>query len=160
MTSVTGSDPYADLEGPWPDEAWLATWEGALTGVERHALAVAVVRDRPPVERFDWLIARELIRRWRRRALGLLIPYGLWTLFWGSLLVRDLRLDRRLDHGLPVALTAVGITAMLACLVAHRVLAQRFRPRRSPRRSGRLHESGGGVCHTPAVPGGRRSQPT
>lgn len=129
MATVTGSDPYVDLERPWSDEAWLATWEGALTGVERHALAVAVVRDRPLVERFEWLVARELVRRWRRRALGLLVPYGLWTLFWGALFVRDLRLDTHLDHGLPVTLTGVGLAAMLACVGAHHVLGQRFRGR-------------------------------
>ncbi len=113
----------------WDDELWELVWERNLNPLERHRIAMAVCRRRPPPEPYEAVVGAELSRRWRRRALNLAFLYALWTLFWGALAVSDLRDDAALTSLLTPVNTLIGIVAIAACFLARhwiRDVAERF----------------------------------
>lgn len=114
------------------DELWDTVWERNLNAVERHAIARAVWRRHPPDTTFEAIVAHELARRWRRHARYLLCLYGLWTTFWGSLAVDDLRLDAVLDAPVTVWCSAVGVLVIAGCLTVRRRLAIYLRTHTAP----------------------------
>lgn len=101
------------------DATWDRLWERLLSPLERHDIAMDVLRRRLPTEAFERRIARELVRRWRRHALVLALGYSLWTLFWGALAWHLVGRGSRVA-GLPLACAAVGALAVAACLVFRR----------------------------------------
>lgn len=106
------------------DRLWNHVWERNLSPVERHAIAVAVWRRRSPDGRFEALVACELARRWRRHVLVLATAYALWTVFWGSITLHDLRLNDGFSSLVTPACTLVGVAAIATCLVVRRYLAR------------------------------------
>lgn len=103
------------------DRLWRDVWERNLDHVERHTIAVAVWRRRHPETPFEGLVALELARRWRRHIWYLMSVYGLWTLFWGSIAVYDLRAAAAGTPAPPLC-ASFGILVMAACLAMHRRL--------------------------------------
>lgn len=96
-------------------------WERNLTHVERHNIAMTVWHRRHPDTHFDLLVALELARRWRRHVRFLIVLYGLWTLFWGSIAFHAARVDAPASP-LPVACATLGLMAITACVVVRRRL--------------------------------------
>lgn len=115
----------ADDDALRDDRVWDRVWERMLGPVERHEIAVSLWRRRPTREVFEARIAVELARRWRRQIRNLMVLYGLWCLFWGSLSFSDWRADAAFSTPLPPSLTTAGMLAIAACVAAHR----RLRPR-------------------------------
>lgn len=107
------------------DRVWDRVWERMLDPVERHAIAVSVLRRRPPTDLFEARIAVELARRWRRQARNLIVLYGLWSLFWGSISLSDWRADAVFQTGPAPYLAAVGALLIAGCLAVR----WRLRPR-------------------------------
>lgn len=105
------------------DRLWNHVWERNLTAVERHGIAMAVWRRRPLADRFEALVATELARRWRRHVLVLITAYALWTLFWGSIAMHDLRTNDGFSSLLTPTCAAIGVAAIAACLAVRRWLA-------------------------------------
>lgn len=105
------------------DRLWDNVWERNLNAVERHAIAVAVWRRRRPDDRFEAMVACELARRWRRHARYLVVMYGLWTTFWGSLAMHDLRPDAILNSLLSLWCAVIGVLVIASCLAVRRRLA-------------------------------------
>lgn len=105
------------------DRLWNHVWERNLNPVERHSIAVAVWRRRRPDDRFEAMVACELARRWRRHILVLVTGYALWTLFWGSIALHDLRLNDGFSSLLTPTCAAIGVAAIVACLAVRRWLA-------------------------------------
>ena len=113
-----GQLPSAPATGggvEWTDELWDRVWERNLGPVERHDIAVATWRRRPPDDHFERLVAGELARRWRARAIGLALLYALWTAFWAALAYRDWRLDAALQSGLAPGAALLGCLAVALC---------------------------------------------
>jgi peptidoglycan/LPS O-acetylase OafA/YrhL len=104
------------------DELWDHVWERNLTHVERHTLAMALVRRQPPDTTFDRLVAAELARRWRRHALWLVTLYGLWSVFWGGIALTAPPAGAE-PTALPAWCVVVGVLAIAACVLARRHLA-------------------------------------
>lgn len=103
------------------DELWDHVWERNLTHVERHTIAMALLRRQPPDTTFDRLIAAELARRWRRHALWLVLLYGLWSLFWGAIALTAPPPDAD-PTMLPAWCVVVGLAMITACVGARRHL--------------------------------------
>ena len=107
-------DP-SDIE--WDDELWDLLWERQLNAVERHSIAMDVLRGREvqgdPLEQE---IGRELANRWRQRARNLALLYGFWTLFWGLLAVDRWR-DPDPDPLVSLVAAMIGLVAIGACFV-------------------------------------------
>lgn len=114
------------------DKLWDTVWERNLNAVERHSIAMSVWRRRRPDDVFEALVARELARRWRRHARYLVVVYGLWTTFWGSLAMHDLRPDAVLDSALSPSLAVIGATMIVCCLAVRRRLAVYLRVHAAP----------------------------
>jgi len=114
------------------DKLWDTVWERNLNAVERHAIAVSVWKRRQPDDVFEALVARELARRWRRHARYLVVVYGLWTTFWGSLAMHDLRPDAVLNSLLSPSCAAVGVLVIVSCLVVRRRLSTYLRVHAAP----------------------------
>lgn len=104
------------------DRLWYHIWERNLSAAERHAIAMSVWRRRRPADRFEAMVAFELARRWRRHGLSLAFVYGLWTLFWGSIAVRDFRLDAAFESLVTPVCALIGVAAILACFTVRRRL--------------------------------------
>lgn len=119
--------PFAVITPPpppsaftWDDELWRTVWERNLDAVERHHLAMDVLRRRVPNGLFEARVATELARRWRRHARNLMFGYLLWSLFWGLITYNTLQV--RGFEGLPVAMLGVGMIAVAATLSFRRYL--------------------------------------
>lgn len=69
----------------WDERLWSDVWERILNPVERHSIAMDVVRLRVPADLFEARVATELSRRWRRTARNLGLLYLLWSVFWGAI---------------------------------------------------------------------------
>lgn len=104
------------------DELWDHVWQRNLMHVERHALAMALVRRQPPDTAFDRLVAAELARRWRRHALWLVTLYGLWSLFWGGIALTAPPADAD-PTALPAWCVGAGVLAIATCVAARHHLA-------------------------------------
>lgn len=100
----------------WDDRTWDRVWERVLNPVERHDIAMAVLRRRLPVTAFERRIAVELARRWRRHALALALLYLLWTVFWGAVGWDTLRLYGGEPARVPLGCAVVGMAAIVACV--------------------------------------------
>lgn len=112
-----GTGPGTEAERlVWDDELWDRVWERTLGPVERHSIAMHVVRRRLPEDLFESRICAELARRWRRTSRNLALLYATWTLFWGMLAVHDAVSDGGLQSLLTPANTVVGLLAIGACL--------------------------------------------
>ena len=109
------------------DRLWRDVWERNLDHVERHAIAVAVWRHRPPNGRFEALVAAELARRWRRHMVTLLTVYALWALFWGMIAVHDLREHAVFSSLVPPVCAAVGLVAITGCMLVRRHMGEYLR---------------------------------
>ncbi len=108
------------------DRLWQQLWEYNLNHVERHTIAMTVWRRRRPDTRFDLLVALELARRWRRHARYLIVLYGLWTLFWGSIAYHGVRVGVDVSP-VPVGCAAFGLMVIAICLAVRRRLAEYLR---------------------------------
>lgn len=100
----------------WDDELWDQVWERTLGPIERHSIAMHVVRRRLPEDLFESRICAELARRWRRTSRNLALLYAIWTLFWGMLAVHDATSDGALESLLTPTNAAVGMLAIGVCL--------------------------------------------
>jgi len=98
------------------DRLWDRVWERMLSPVERHSIAVAVWRRRELRDTFEVRIAAQLAARWRRHARNLALVYALWTCFWGLIAVSDWRGDGDWESLLCPVLSALGGTAVAACV--------------------------------------------
>lgn len=129
-------------EPEWDHRLWDHVWERNLTQVERHNMGMAVLRHRPPGSPFEDLVALELARRWRRRAVVLVVMYGAWTAFWGALAFGPLPDDVERSP-LPLGCTVVGVAAILSCLLVRhhlgRYLAMAAEPATSTLRTASPH---------------------
>lgn len=103
------------------DELWDHVWERNLSHVERHTLAMSLLRRTPPDTAFDRLVAAELARRWRRHALWLVALYGLWSLFWGGIALTPPPTGVEAST-LPLWCAAIGVVAIAVCVGARRHL--------------------------------------
>lgn len=79
--------PQRDWQAPtvvpvWTDEMWDEMWERTLSQVQRHRLAVAVLRLEIPPDVLGRRIVPELARRWRRSCVAYAVGYGLFATFW------------------------------------------------------------------------------
>lgn len=106
----------------WDDRLWREVWERNLDAVERHHLAMDVLRRRVPGGLFEARVATELARQWRRHARNLGIGYLLWSVFWGLITYHTVT-ARQEFHGLPVAMLAIGLIAIGAVVAFRRYLA-------------------------------------
>jgi len=131
-------EPQAPAHGSravaFDDRLWRDVWERNLDPVERHAIAMAVWRRRDPADGFERIVALELARRWRRHARSLVVVYALWTVFWGAIAIRDLRLDAAFTSLLPPVCAALGLVAVGACVTVRRRLAGYLRANAAPLR--------------------------
>jgi hypothetical protein len=116
------------------DRLWRDVWERNLDPVERHTIAMAVWRRRHPAGRFETIVAFELARRWRRHIRSLAVVYGLWTVFWGMIAIRDLRLDAAFESLVTPVCAVLGLVAIGACVVIRRRLAGYLRANAAPLR--------------------------
>lgn len=116
------------------DELWRDVWERNLDAVERHAIAMTVWRRRHPVDAFETLVAFELARRWRRHSRFLVVVYGLWTVFWGMIAARDLRLDATFESLVTPICAGLGLVAIGVCIGVRRRLAGYLRANAVPLR--------------------------
>lgn len=92
--------------------------------MERHRIAGHLWHRRIPDEPLELRVVAELRHRWRRRARNLAFLYGAWTLFWGLLAVRDVRVDLAFRSALTPTCTLVGLMAVAACVaIRHRFRA-------------------------------------
>lgn len=114
------------------DQLWDTVWERNLNAVERHAIAMSVWQRRQPDDVFEAIVARELARRWRRHARYLVVVYALWTTFWGSLAMHDLRPDAALDSLLSPSCAVIGVLFIIGCLAVRRRLATYLRVHAAP----------------------------
>jgi len=73
----------------WDDRLWQEVWDRHLSAVERHALAMDVLRRRWPPDPFERSVVAELARQWRRTARVLAVAWSVWVLFWGGIAVSD-----------------------------------------------------------------------
>lgn len=75
--------PEATTPAPeWTDRTWDQVWERTLGRVDRHRLAMALLRREQPDDRLALRVLPELARRWRRTALVYVFGWGLFTTFW------------------------------------------------------------------------------
>lgn len=101
----------------WDDEQWEEVWERGLGQVERHALAVDLLRGRTGGhDLFRQRIIAELARRWRRQARNLMVLWGLWCLFWGRMLVEDVRLHHEVTSASVLSMLVVGAVVLGGCM--------------------------------------------
>lgn len=100
----------------WDDHTWDQIWERTLNQAERHHIAMSVLRRRLPSTPLEQRVARELARRWGRRAVTLSVVYALWTLFWGGIGWTGVRLHGAAEAAVAIGCTAVGALAVIACL--------------------------------------------
>lgn len=66
----------------WTDRMWEQVWERTVGQVERHRLAMALLRREQPQDRLALRLLPELARRWRRTALSYAVGWGLFATFW------------------------------------------------------------------------------
>lgn len=104
----------------WDDELWAHVWERTLSQVERHSIAMDVLRRRVPRQPLEARIAVELARRWRRTARNLAVLYALWSMFWGTLAWHDWAADARFEALLTPTCTALGLVAVAVCAAFRR----------------------------------------
>lgn len=114
------------------DRLWNHVWERNLNPVERHAIAMAVWRRRQPGDKFEAMVAFELARRWRAHSRFLATIYALWTLFWGTMAVRDFRLDAAFESLVTPVFAMIGVLAIVACIAVRRRLANWLRANAVP----------------------------
>jgi hypothetical protein len=114
------------------DKLWDTVWERNLNAVDRHAIAMSVWQRRQPDDAFEAIVARELVYRWRRHARYLIVLYGFWTIFWGSLAIHDLQPDAVLDSLLSPGCAAVGVVVIVGCLTVRRRLSVYLRIHPAP----------------------------
>ncbi|MPZ71674.1 MAG: hypothetical protein GEU74_00335 [Nitriliruptorales bacterium] len=111
---------HSDID--WDDLLWYQVWERNLSQLERHAIAMAVLRGRVPADPFEGRVALELARRWRRHAVSLSLLYLLWSLFWSVIGWDAVHRYGGEALGLPLACTILGAAAVAACLLFRRRL--------------------------------------
>lgn len=116
------------------DRLWREVWERNLDQAERHAIAMNVWRRQHPGNQFDAMVAFELARRWRAHSRFLAVIYLLWTLFWGTMAVRDLQLHPGFESLVSPMCALVGVLAVTACLAVRRYLASWLRVNAVPLR--------------------------
>ncbi len=104
----------------WDDKTWDHVWERVLNPVERHHIAVSVVRRRVPEDPFERRIAVELARRWQRHALFLASLYLLWSAFWAAIGFDSVTAFGASAARLPFGCAALGIAAVTGCLAFRR----------------------------------------
>lgn len=109
----------------WDDRMWDLVWERTLDQVDRHAIAMVVLRRTTPDGALQWRVAAELAKRWARHCVTLAVVYAMWTLFWASIAWHDVRLAHRVNT-VAVGCTIAGVLAVGACLAFRRRTA-RFR---------------------------------
>ncbi len=109
-------------EFTWDDRLWDQVWKRTLSHVERHSIAMAVLRRRLPTDAFQERIARELANRWSRHAVTLGSVYLLWTLFWGAIGWSEFRVNGAQHIGLPAGCAVVGVIAVAACGLFRRAM--------------------------------------
>jgi hypothetical protein len=107
----------------WDDRTWEQVWERTLDHVERHHIAMSVLRRRLPDTPLERRVARELAQRWARHAVFLAVVYGLWTLFWAAI-----GWDMTGRYGaatarLPMVCAGIGGAAVTVCLAFCRSMA-------------------------------------
>jgi hypothetical protein len=102
-------------EEPWDESTWELVWEQLLGPLERHGIAMSLLRRRPITEAFEARVARELARRWRRRAISLGITYSIWTLFWGALARASTAAPGAPGRLLPHVMAGIGLLAVAVC---------------------------------------------
>jgi hypothetical protein len=116
---------------PWDESTWELVWEQLHGPLERHGIAMSLLRRRPVTEAFEARVTRELARRWRRRAVSLGLLYSLWTLFWGALARASTAAPGAPGRLVPHVMASIGLLAVAICL-AFRARLRSARP--SPRR--------------------------
>jgi hypothetical protein len=104
-----------DEDIAWDDVTWQRVWDVGLDPVERHGIAMAVLRNRPPREAFEGRVALELASRWGRRAVTLSIVYLVWSAFWGALLLKA-RWWQGVEFNVAFGCTLLGLLAVATCL--------------------------------------------
>lgn len=117
---MTAPAPVSHGAFQWDDRLWAEVWDRHLSPVERHALAMDVLRRRWPPDPFERSVVSELARQWRRNARGLAVAWGVWVLFWGNLAV-----NAPLTTGpraLPWTMAWVGLVVVAGSLAFRRRL--------------------------------------
>lgn len=95
-------------------------WERTLSQVERHSIAMDVLRRRVPLQPLEARIAVELAQRWRRTARNLAVLYAVWSLFWGMLAWHDWTADAAFEALLTPTCAALGLVAVACCAAFRR----------------------------------------
>lgn len=108
----------------WDDRSWEQVWDRMLGPVQRYHFAMALWRQEIPDEPFDRRVVVELARRWRRRAITLIVLWGLWIAYWTVLVRAEITLRSADSVGFPLSMVLLGATAVAFCLHARR----RFEP--------------------------------
>jgi hypothetical protein len=99
------------------DRAWEQVWDQTLSHVERHAIAMAVVRRRLPRTPLEGRVALELARRWSRQAVTLGIVYAVWSLFWGAIAWDSIQRYGAGAGRVAIGCCAVGLAAITCCVL-------------------------------------------
>lgn len=131
----------ADRRHRIDDVLWDTVWERQLNVVDRRNIALSVWRLQPPGDPFESLVGFELAFRWRARATGLTVLWGLWTVFWLAMVSATSGGPDGDPAAVPVAVSLVvlGVLVMAGCQLARARLkavidgSAGFRPGEPPR---------------------------
>jgi hypothetical protein len=96
------------------DRTWQRLWDQILSPVERHHIAMSVLRRRLSSDPLEARVSLELARRWGRKCRFLAIVYLIWTVFWGAVGWADPPL------AMPMGAAAFGVVAITCCLAFRR----------------------------------------
>lgn len=66
----------------WTDRMWEDVWERTIGQVDRHRLAMALLRREQPQDRLALRLLPELARRWRRACALYASGWGIFATFW------------------------------------------------------------------------------
>ena len=108
----------------WDDRSWEHIWEQLLGPLERRNCALYVWKVEVPTDPFLGRVVVELARRWRQRAVTLIVAWSLWTLFWATMTWQGIRRIPEPDLTAPVSMLVLGVAVVYGCVLARR----RFRP--------------------------------
>ena len=117
----------------WDDEMWEELWERTLSQVERHRLAVAVLRREVPGDALARRVVPELARQWRRRCVTLAIVWGLFAGFWVMTGVSEIRVRGESLTALPWWMATIGAAVVVSSLLFRHHVAPVARHDRRPR---------------------------